>query len=393
MRMRLRALGVAVVLTAVTTTAAASGVSGLRTEDLPGPNDPCDSNILVPYVAAGDGVPFGDKDVDGDEGVGPGEERYTERLTKMLVEDNFPYCLYNVSQGDTTSTDDYSTEDVQGFTQKSWAHNLRPRLVTLQIGRENSDIVAHISTCMTFIKNHQFIEANACALAVLGNENAWDDLNDDLADILGEYQTQMDGNPRMVVATLGYYNPYPSATDVATKIPEFCTKLVDTIPTCTIRWVMLPPVLVIMDQITKRMNRTVEGVVKRFQTSSQGHFFFVNPYEKFEDHCMKMEVDVKTKVYHPTNTVDSHDSKKDFGCSDPWIESDGTDGNIPPWHYLPPAINGVLVFTTQTTSGMGAYPNADGHECLAELIYEADNGWGSLKNMLDVPEPPEEPCS
>lgn len=391
MRPPLKVLVVTAVLAAVTTTAAASGVPGLQAEDLPTPDDPCNSNILIPYVAAGDGVPVGDKDTIGGGDVAD-SDRYTEKLTEMLVEDHFPYCLYNIAQGSTT-TDDYRTESIDGFTQESRAHNLKPRLITLQIGRENSEIVAHISTCMTFIKNHQFIEANTCALTVLGNQHAWTKLNDDLSGILGQYSTQMSGNPDLVVAVLGYFNPYPSATSVATKIPELCSRLVDTMPTCIVRWVMLPPVLVIMDQITKRLNTTIDGVVKKFQTSSQGHFFFVNPYEKFEDHCMKMQVDIKTQVYHPTNTVDNHDSSKDFGCNDPWIESDDQDGNIPPWHYLPPAINGVLVNTTQTTSGMGAFPDKDGHQCLAELVYEAKNGWGTLKNMLDIPEQHEEPCS
>jgi hypothetical protein len=239
---------------------------------------------------------------------------------------------------------------------------------------------------MTFIKNHQFIEANACAAAVLAFVGTSTKLRDDLTDILNQYKVQMAGNPQMVVAVLGYMNPYPRALDVTPEIPGFCAKLVDTIPTCLIRWILLPPVLVILDQIVKEMNKTIEAVVKKFTIASQGRFYFVNPYDAFEDHCMKMEVEIKTKVYHPTNTIDQHDSKNDFGCSEPWIDDDGDKGQLPPWHYLPPAVNGVLVFTTQTTEGMGAFPNDKGHECLAKLIREANNGWGPLKWKLDVPD-------
>ena len=171
----------------------------------------------------------------------------------------------------------------------------------------------HIDTCMTLIKNHQFIEANACALAIYTG-GPWKKLNDDLSDILNQFKVQLDGNPRMVVAVMGYYNPYPRATDVATEVPGFCAKLQDTIPTCTIRWMLLPPVLVTMDQITKKLNSTIEEVVKKFALASQGSYYFVNPYDAFEDHCMKLETEIKTNVYHPTNTVHNHDSKNDFGC-------------------------------------------------------------------------------
>ena len=389
MRVTRKLVGMAAVLAAVTSVASASGVVEAD-DDLPGPDDPCTSNIFIPYVAAGDGVVHGDKDLKGGKAVEP-SQRYSELLTKKLVEAHFPYCLFNISQG-STSTSDYQDESIGGFTQQSKAHDLRPRLITLEIGRENNSIKNHISTCLDQIKDHQFITANACALGVLADQNAFDTLRKDLTDILNQYKVQMAGNPELVVGVLGYFNPYPAATDVVTDIAQFCTNLIDVIPTCTIRWVMLPPLLVVLDQIVKRLNTTIEDVVKKFTLASQGRYYFVNPYDKFKSHCMKMDVTINIKVYHPTNTVDSHRSQKDFGCSDPWIESDGVDGRLPPWHYLPPAINGVLVHTDQTTSGMGAFPDDDGHECLADLILEADNGWGPLKNKLDIPQPAGTPC-
>jgi hypothetical protein len=234
------------------------------------------------------------------------------------------------------------------------------------------------------IKNHQFIEANICALAVLNGP--WKKLNDDLSDILNQLKVQLDGNPRMVVAVMGYYNPYPRATKVVTQVPGFCAKLQDTIPTCTIRWMLLTPALVTMDQITKKLNSTIEAVVKKFALASQGSFYFVNPYDAFETHCMRMETEIRTTVYHPKATVHNHNSKNDFGCRDEWMESDGEDGLLPPWHYLPPAVTGVLINTTQTTQGMGAYPNPAGHDCLAKLVYNADNGWEPLKQKLGIPE-------
>jgi hypothetical protein len=368
---------VASTLTVAVTTALALHVPVVAADDeLPGP-DPCGKPIELPYVAVGDGVPYGAKKVDDDNAITEAE-RFPEELTKLLQAAHFPFCLHNVSQGETT-TDDYQDEDTDaGFTQQSMAHDLRPRLVTVTLGREQDVIREHIDKCMTLIKNHQFIEANACALAIYTG-GPWKKLNDDLSDILNQLKVQLDGNPRMAVAVMGYFNPYPRATDVATEVPGFCAKLQDTIPTCTIRWMLLPPVLVTMDQITKKLNSTIEEVVKKFALASQGSYYFVNPYDAFEDHCMKLETEIKTTVYHPTNTVHNHDSKNDFGCDTEWMESDGDDGNLPPWHYLPPAVTGVLVNTTQTTTGMGAYPNEDGHECLAKLVYNADNGWEPLK--------------
>ena len=154
-------------------------------------------------------------DTDGDVSD---EERYTEKLTEMLVKGHQPYCLFNVSHG-STSTTDYFEEDVDGSSQLSKAASLGPGLVTVQVGRENGPpvigIKGHISDCLDMIKDHRFIEANACALAILGNQENWDRLAEDLDYILNQYRVLMSRHSDLVVATLGYFNPYPSATSVA----------------------------------------------------------------------------------------------------------------------------------------------------------------------------------
>jgi hypothetical protein len=78
-----------------------------------------------------------------------------------------------------------------------------------------------------------------------------------------------------------------------------------------------------------------------------------------------------------------------FGCSDPWFVA-GDDGTAMPF-YLYPAALGVLVKASQTTSGMGVYPNDSGHKCISDLIWEADTpepGVTPLKWKLRVPEAP-----
>jgi hypothetical protein len=356
--------------------------------DLPSPNDDCNTDAALRYVAGGDAVAKGSKNNDGEDQ--DASIRYSEQLlSEHLQPAPGPWCLFNTSKN-LTNTDTY--QDEGSPTQQSQANDLRPRLITLTLGEQNDVINDTVTTCFKNVKDHDFIEANACALKVLADGQAWDKLRNDLSDILNRYKVQMDGNPDLVVAVTGYYNPYPSATSVLSEVPGFCAKLQDTIPTCTIRWILLPPALVTLDQVIKKLNSTIEGVVKQFTTASQGRYFFVNPYDKFKDHCMQMEVEIKTKVYHPTNTVHDHNSKNDFGCDDPWIVSDGTDGTKSPFPYLTPAVTGVLILATQTTKGMGIYPNEDGHDCISDLIFEANNGWGILKNKLGIPEPAEEPC-
>ena len=334
------------------------------------------------YVAGGDGVVFG-TDADDSE-----NNRYSHQLLDEHFRDptwHGPWCEYNTSKDPTTS-DTY--REPPAPTQQAIAWDRRPDLISLQVGRQNNVINDHVTKCLQNIKDHDFIEANVCALAVLANQPAFDDLTKDLAAILNTYKVQMSGNPQLIAAIVGYYNPYPAATDVATKIPQFCAELQDTIPTCIIRWILLPPALITLDQVVKKLNKTIEDVVKKFIWSSQGRFVFVNPYEEFKDHCTAMEVEIKTKVYHPTNTVHNHDSKKDFGCSDPWIASDDKDGTKSPFLYLTPAVTGVLILATQTTKKMGINPNEKGHDCISDMIWEA------TKNKLGIPEKPvDDVCS
>ena len=76
---------------------------------------------------------------------------------------------------------------------------------------------------------------------------------------------------------------------------------------------------------------------------------------------MTMKVPIKTTVDHGT-FVDEHDNPTDinFGCRSELVHR-GFDGTKIP-DYLDPAVDGVLTEKSQTTKGMGVYPNSDGHE-------------------------------
>lgn len=350
--------------------------------DLPEPDPTPDGDCAKRLVAGGDGV------VNGNDASGGGSNDKEKSYAYQLLDEHLepspgPWCLWNTASEKVT-TGDY--RDDGDPTQQSIANGLRPDLITLTLGRENSVLFDHVDTCLNLVRQHDFIEANACAVKTLASQEDYDDLRDDLSEILQGYRVQQDGNPNLIVAVTGYFNPYPAATGVITKIPGFCADLQDTIPTCLARWLLLPPALVILDQIVQKLNTTIENTVHEFEIASQGRFLFVNPYEQFKDHCMRIDVEIKTVVYHPTNDVHKHDSDENFGCDEEksWIAPDGETGTKTPFLYLSPAVTGVLLVATQTTENMGLYPNAKGHDCISDLIWEA------VKIKLGVPEPPAE---
>lgn len=370
-------LAVGAAVCSIGTAVAVAGPSPARPKTvlaagLPAPTE--GTNCSLDYVAQGDGVV---------KGTDNSSKSYANKLLEdKLLKSPGPWCLWNTAD-DPVTTDDYVNNGQQGL-----AWSLDPSLITLTLGRQNSVIIDHVKDCLQDVKDHQFIQANTCALTVLTDSSAWDKLGQNLSTILQQYKVQQDGTPKLIIAVTGYFNPYPAATDVITKIFDLCSDLVDTIPTCIARWILLPPALVTLDQVVQKLNSTISAVVAQFTEATQGRFVFVNPYDAFKDHCTKMDVSIKTSVYHPTNDPDEHDSEKDLGCSSPWIASDGNDGTMTPFPYLVPATDGVLVMATQDTSGMGINPNDTGHTCISDLIWEA------VKQKLGVPEAPiTDPCS
>jgi hypothetical protein len=331
------------------------------------------------FVATGDDIPAG-HDVSQ-------SERYPDHLLNDHLKKWGAWCEYDIAQNGTTSP----TEITGGQLAQTW--NYRPDLITLTIGEQNTTIVNLIQECFNDVRDHDFAGASVCAATILGNSSLWTNLNLNLTTLLQQYRVIMAGRPRLVVAITGYPNPYPKSLDAAAKIVELCPPLIDTIPTCTARWVQLPPALEMIDQVFKKLNTTIANAVSPFTIGSAGRFVFVNTYDKLRDHCMKMEVSFKTQVEHPEEdgVVHEHDSPSavNFGCSDPWFVA-GDDGSAMPTYLLPAAI-GVLIQESQTTSGMGVYPNDSGHKCISDLIWEADTiepGVTPLKWKLGVPEAP-----
>ena len=313
------------------------------------------------YVASGDDVANG-------HDLNDNSKRYPEQLLANHIKAP-GWCLFNQAKNGQTSSG-YITGG--GLAS---AYNMRPDLLTLQLAEQNSTVVNLVTDCFDKVKDHDFTGASTCASSILGNSSLWTNLKNNYTTILQQTRVMMSQRPQLVVAVVNYPNPYPHADTAAEKIAQLCTPLIDTILTCTVRWVQLPPALLLLDQVFTKMNSTLKDSMAPFNQGPSGNrWVYVDAAPKLVDHCMKMEVTIKTQVEHPEEdgVVHQHDdsSATNFGCDTPWFTA-GSDGTKMP-DYLDPAVPGVLIEKSQTTSGMGVYPNADGQKCIADAIWEAD---------------------
>jgi hypothetical protein len=312
------------------------------------------------YVASGDDVAAG-------HDLNDNSKRYPEQLVTDHIKSP-GWCVFN--QGKNAQT---SSSYISGGGLSS-AYNMRPDFLTLQLGEQNATVVNLIKDCFDKVKDHDFTGASTCASAILGNSSLWTDMRNNYTTILQQTRIMMSQRPQLVVAVVNYPNPYPHADTATAKIAELCTPLMDTIPTCTVRWAQLPPALLVLDQVFQKLNSTLKDSLAPFNQGPSGNrWVYADAYPKLKDHCMKMEVTIKTQVEHPEEdgVVHEHDSPAvNFGCDTPWFTA-GSDGTKIP-DYLDPATPGVLIQKSQTTAGMGVYPNSDGHKCIDNVIWEAD---------------------
>lgn len=330
------------------------------------------------YVASGDDVTNGKE-------MNDNAKRYAEKLIADHIKSP-GWCLYNQGKNGQTSATFISGGGMSSM------YNMRPDFLTIQLGEQNTTVVNMITSCFDKVKDHDFTGATACGAAILGNASLWTNMKSNYTTFLQTTRIMASQRPGLVIAVLDYPNPYPQALDVVDEIAQLCIPLVDTIPTCTVRWAQLPPALEILDQVFQKLNQTIKEALVPFQAGPNGwRWVNVDTYSRFKDHCMTMKVTIKTKVEHPeqSGAVHTHDSPEvNFGCSEEWFV-EGSDGTAKP-NYLLPAALGVLIEWSQTTKGMGVMPNADGHACIAEAIWDADTihpGTTPLKWLLGYGEP------
>ena len=373
-------LGVAFVLAvSATVVVTATGLTGGSTPARAALTNCNPNGVARHYVAGGDDVPAGH---DITESSAYPSDLFTDHLSKY----GGPWCLYSTASNGTTS-DSYITG---GQLSTTWER--APDLITLTVGEQDTTIVDLIGSCFDHYLSdpHGMAAALACEEAVLNDSSAWTNLSNKLVETFNSYKKIFDGRPSLYIAITGYPNPYPDSTTVSDKVTSLCDDTEDTKISCNVNWAPFESALSTADQIIQKLNKTISDAVAPFTTAAQGHFIFVNPYDKFKTHYMKMDVTLKLDtVCHLCGTdgtyFDSHSSNQDFGPSDPWIQAE-SDGTAIPLYLQPPdQVNDppvVLVLESQTTSGMGKYPNDKGQKCISDLIWEA------VKQKLGVPEAP-----
>jgi hypothetical protein len=337
------------------------------------------------YVASGDDIPGG-HDLNDD----------SKRYPEQLLEDHLispGWCVYNQGTNGETSSDFITG----GGLAK--AYNQRPDLYTIQLGEQNTPMVDTITKCFDKIKDHDFSGGNSCASNVLSNQSLWTDLTKNYTTILSMTKIMASQRPGLVIAVVNYPNPYPQANDVIPKIQELCPKVIDSWFACLGRWMQLPPALTTIDKVFKKLNKTLQDAMSPFQQGPNGwRWVYVDAYTPFLGHEMKMEVTLKDDdVCHLCHTDyeyhDQHQGTKNIGSDEPWF-IEGSDGTKEPDYLKTP---GPLIAppveiqrVSQTTKGMGVWVNADGHQCIADAIWEADTiypGTTPLKWLLGYGEP------
>jgi hypothetical protein len=359
--------GVAVLL-ALSTAPTASALAGCRI-----------------YVAAGDDIPNG-HDLNSDS------SRYPEKLlADHLIAPG--WCLYNQGKNGQTSSSFISGGGMAN------SYNMRPDLLTIQLGEQNSPMVNTITSCFDKVKDHDFTGANACAASVLGNSSLWTNMTNNYTTLLQTTRVMMSQRPQLVVAVVNYPNPFPQATDVVARFTELCQKPQDSQIACMARWAQLPPALTTIDQVFQKLNKTLKDALAPFQQGPSGNrWVYVDVYPKFKSHEMKMDVTLRDdEVCHLCGTegqyMDNHEGSKNIGSDKAWFV-EGSDGTkLPDYLFTPgPLISPpvVILRVSQTTKGMGVYVNADGMKCIDDAIWDADTidpGTTPLKWKLGYGEP------
>ena len=218
-------------------------------------------------VAGGDHYPSGH------------EIQESERYPNHLLEDHLKkwgsWCDYDIAKEGTTS----STYITGGQLAQTW--NLRPDLITLTVGEENTTIIKLVTDCFDNIKDHDFSAATTCAAA-----------HPRELESLVEPELEPDHHPAAVPGDHGrpaeaggrdhrLSEPVPEVHRCVDQDRGACAPRSST-PSRRV-WRagrMLPPALDTIDQVFQKLNKTIENAVKPFAIGSNGRFVYVNTYTK-----------------------------------------------------------------------------------------------------------------
>src|SRR3954454_25241136 len=156
------------------------------------------------YVASGDDVAAG-------HDLNDNSKRYPEQFVADHIKSP-GWCVFNQGKNGQTSSSYISGGGLAS------AYNMRPDLLTLQLGEQNSTVVNLIKDCFDKVKDHDFTGASTCASGILGNSSLWTDMRNNYTTILQQTRIMMSQRPQLVVAVVNYPTPDPHADTATAKI-------------------------------------------------------------------------------------------------------------------------------------------------------------------------------
>ncbi len=142
----------------------------------------------------------------------------------------------------------------------SSAYNMRPDFLTIQLGEQNATIVKLITDCFDKVKDHDFTGAQRLRGADPGEHVALDEPQEQLHD---DPAADQDHGLAAAAARRGggrtTRTRIRSRSTSSTRSRSLCVPLIDTIPTCSIRWAQLPPALLGCSTRSSRSSTRPEG--------------------------------------------------------------------------------------------------------------------------------------
>ncbi|MGE0539198.1 MAG: hypothetical protein AB7R89_03375 [Dehalococcoidia bacterium] len=359
------------------TTATASAMTTITCSGTPTPNpsaSPPPSQRR--YAAGGDSIPFG---ADLSESVRTGQNYPSQLLNNHLATLNFSSTAFlNTAQSGASSTNYVSGGG--SFTRQldpTVAH--RPDLITMTLGVDNKVLPSLVEQCLPLLQAFDIAATVACENTILNDEAAWNTLITDLQVIFSRYLQLMQENRQLLVAVTNYYNPLPRRLTDDT-IRALCDQLQAGFSgRCREQLNELSPAFIGANAVIERLNRTIEGMVRRFTPFAGGRFVFVDLYRSFIGHCTSINATIAV-------TPAGGNASGNLGCSESWIEPAFP---IQGSKQIPITVAGqqVVTFTVALMGQAGVHPNAAGHRCIAALIWEA------TKARLGSSEPAKQPCA
>ena len=122
------------------------------------------------------------------------------------------WCLYNQGKNGQTSSTYISAGGLAS------AYNMRPDLLTLQLGEQNATIVKLVTDCFDKVKDHDFAGANTCAAQILGNSSLWTSLKNNYTTILQQTRIMTAQRPSWWSRSSTTRTRIPKSTDVVDEI-------------------------------------------------------------------------------------------------------------------------------------------------------------------------------